>query len=283
MKIKPIFFLAFCLASLSLSVFAQIPQMVKRTITKTDRFDFGAGGTVAITGAPNGSIRVVGGSKNEIEITAEIGLQAANEADLDRLAAVTGFLTTETVGRTGIISFGTYNKLGDKKLWKKFPKNILGLPLRIDYVVSVPRFSDLEIDGGKGELSVAGVEGSMRINFLETNAKLEVITGSTTATITSGTVDVALGVKGWRGRSATIQLAKGDLTVRLPSNMSAEIDAVILRTGAIENMLPDLKPRDRKVGFTEKAIIAKAGVGGAPLKFTVGDGTLKMERLVSPL
>ena len=48
------------------------------------------------------------------------------------------------------------------------------------------------------------------------------------------------------GWNANIQLAKGDLTVRLPSNMSAEIDAIILQSGAIENMLPDLKPRDRK-------------------------------------
>ena len=101
-------------------------------------------------------------------------------------------------------------------------------------------------------------------------------------TVTNGTVDVALGVHGWRGRVATILLSKGDLTVRLPSNMSAEIDATILRTGAIENMLPDLKPRDRKVAFTDKAMMAKAGVGGAPLKFTVGDGTLKMQPLVLP-
>ena len=42
-------------------------------------------------------------------------------------------------------------------------------------------------------------------------------------------------------------------------------------------LFPDLKPRDRKVPFTDKVDLAKAGVGGAPLKFTVGDGTLKMD------
>ena len=278
-----ILFIVACIASLSLHAFAQTPQMLKRTITKSDKFDFASGGTVSIAGSPNGSIVVIGTSKNEIEITAEIELQATNETDLTNLAAVTGFVTDETTGRTGIISFGTYNKLGEKKLWKKFPKNLLGLPLRIDYVVHVPRFCDLEIDGGKGDLSITGVEGSMRINFLETNAKIEVINGSTNVTVASGKVDIALGVRGWRSRNAVIQLAKGDLTVRLPTNMSAEIDATILRTGAIENLLPDLKQRDRKVAFTDKSIMAKAGVGGASLKFTVGDGTLKMERLVPPL
>lgn len=257
--------------------------MIKRTITKTDSFEFGAGGTVAVTGAPNGSIRIVGSNKNEIEITAEIELQAASDADIAKLAAVTGFGTDEMTGRTGIISYGTYNKLGDKKLWKKFPKNLMNLPLRIDYVIKVPRYCDLEIDGGKGDLSVSGVEGSMRINFLETDANIAVIGGATNIIVGTGKVNVTLGVKGWRGRSADIQVGKGDLRVKLPSNISAEIDATILRTGTIENTFPDLKPRNRKVTFTDKSIVAKAAVGGPSLKFTVGDGTLKMESLVLPL
>ncbi|MBK8465036.1 MAG: hypothetical protein IPL32_04325 [Chloracidobacterium sp.] len=274
---------AACVALFSFSTFAQSPQLIKRTITKTDIFEFGSGGTLAITGAPNGSIRIAGTNKNEIEITAEIELQAANEADIAKLAAVTSYVTDEMRGRTGIISYGTYNKIGDKKLWKKFPKNLLNLPMRIDYVIKVPRYCDLEIDGGKGDLSISGVEGSMRINFLETDANIAVIGGATNITVGSGKVNVALGTKGWRGRSADINLGTGDLKVKLPSNISAEIDAAILKTGAIENTVPDLKPRSRKVPFTDKSIEAKAGVGGAPLKFTVGDGTLKMETLESPL
>ncbi len=278
---KPaILLLALFLTSLSISVTGQAPQMLKRTITKTDRFDFGAGGTVAITGAPTGSIRVAGSPKNEIEITAEIEVQAPNESGMARLSAVTGFVTEEGTARTGITTVGTNNKPGDKKLWKKFPKELVGLPFRIDYVINVPRYCDLEIDGGKGDLSIIGVQGSMRINFLETNARIEVISGSFTATIASGSVDVALGMNGWAGRPASVQLGQGTLTIRLPSNTSAEIDAVILRTGAIENNFIGLKPRDRKAGFTDKSIIAKVGVGGASLKFTVGDGALKIEPLV---
>lgn len=277
-------FVIFLLLITAISMAGQTtPGFHKRTITKTDRFDFGAGGTVAITGAPSGSIRVEAGSRNEIEVTAVIEIQATTEADLAKLAEVTTFITDESSSRTSIISVGTHDKAALKKLAKKFPKNLLGLPFRIDYVVHVPRYSDLEIDGGKGDLSISGVEGSMRVNFLETNATIEVIGGSTAIIIGSGNVDVAMGVRGWKGRSASIQVATGNLTVRLPTSASGEIDAVILRTGTIENLIPDLRPRDRKVVFTDRAIFAKAGVGGVPLKFTVGDGTLKMDRLVSPL
>jgi hypothetical protein len=159
----------------------------------------------------------------------------------------------------------------------------MNLPLRIDYVISVPQYCDLEIDGGKGDLKVRDVQGSMRINFVETNAEIDVIGGATNVTVASGRVNMAFGVKGWRGRSADIQVAKGDLNIKLPTTMSAEIDATILRTGTIENTLPGLKPRNRKVPFTDKSVVAKAGVGGAPLKFTVGDGTLRMETLALPL
>jgi hypothetical protein len=275
--------LAITAALLCIAVAGSAQTLLKRTTTKTDKFDFGSGGTINIVGAPDGSIRVIGTNRNEIEITAEIELQAPTEADLATLATLTTFITDESANRTGIVSVGTHNKGGLKKLPKKFPKALLTMPSRIDYVIYVPRYSDLEIDGGKGDLEISNVDGSMRINFIESNAKVEVIGGSTTAIFGSGNVDMYFGVKGWRGRAANIQLATGTLRVRLPATVSAELDAVILRTGVIENSIPDLKPRDRKVQFTDKSIAAKAGVGGVPIKFSVGDGTLKMERLVLPL
>jgi len=241
------------------------------------------GGTIIVTGAPNGSIKIIGSTKNEVEITAEIELEAGTEADLAKLAEVTGFVTDETATRTSVISVGVHNKFGLKKLPKNFPKNLIGLPFRINYVITVPKYSDLEIDGGKGDFSVTGVEGSMSVNFIDSKAYVEIISGNANVTVGSGSLDVAVGVRGWRGRSADFQIASGNMSVRLPSNMSAEIDAVILKTGSIENLLPDLKPRDRKLPFTDRSVLAKAGVGGAPIKFTVGQGTLKLDRLTAAL
>ncbi len=269
---------SFALAT-TIVVNAQSPNLVKRTITKTDRLDFGSGGTIVINGAPSGSIRVTGSIKNEVEIVAEIEVQAANETDLAKLAEVTGFITDESAIRTSVITVGVHNRFGLKKLPKNFPKNLLGLPFTINYTITVPRYSDLEIDGGKGDLSISGIEGAMRVNFIESNARVDIIAGNTTVVIGTGTLDLAFGVRGWRGRYTDIRVAAGDLKVRLPSNMSAEIDASILKSGSIENLIPDLKPRDRKVPFTEKSIIAKAGAGGAPLKFVVGAGNMKLEPL----
>lgn len=270
--------LIFAFLSLSIAAAAQGPQLMKRVTTKTDRLDFGSGGTVSITGAPAGSIRIVGSRNNEIEITAEIEVQASNEADLAALAAVTTFVTQEGLGKFSVISVGEYNKLADnKKTWKKLPKNLRGLPVRIDYVLSVPKYCDLLIDGGKGDFFVSGIDGTMRINFVESNAKLELIGGAVSATFGSGTVNVDITERNWRGRVVEIQVASGDMNVTLPANLSAELDAAILRTGKIENTFPGLKPRVRTAVFTDKSIAAKAGNGGVPVKFTVGDGTLTIK------
>jgi hypothetical protein len=68
------------------------------------------------------------------------------------------------------------------------------------------------------------------------------------------------------------------MDIKLPAGLNAEVDGTILRTGKIENTFADLKPRARKGEFTEKLIAAKSGAGGIALKFTVGDGTLRLSR-----
>src|SRR5207247_10268183 len=131
-------------------------------------------------------------NRNEIEISAEVEINAATDADLSSLTDVTGFVVDKSIGRATVITIGTHNRLGPNDTWKKFPKKLLGLPFRIDYTISVPRYADLQIDGGRGDLDISGVEGTMRINFLDTKARIDVISGATTAIFGSGSADIAL-------------------------------------------------------------------------------------------
>ncbi len=255
--------------------FAQTKPLIKRTSYKTETVEFGVAGTVSIIGTPQGSITVEGWAKNVVEITAEVEMQAETESDLTELAKINGFAIDDDLNHIRITSVGTHDKNYLKRVAKKFPKRLLGLPFKIDYVIRVPAYSDINIDGGNGDLNLSNVEGTMRINFLESNAKLNLIGGTIFATVGKGDVAVVVPNRSWRGRSVDVQLASGTMTVQLPLNLNANIDAEILRDGRIENVLTVLKPRDR-TKFTEKSIQAKAGNGGAALNFTVGDGTLKL-------
>jgi Putative adhesin len=263
----------------SVNCFAQNTNLLKRTVYKSDKLDFGAGGTVSVIGAPNGSIEIEGWQKNEVEISAEIEIQAANEADLATLAEINNFVLEESMGHLSIISVGTHDKQYLKRVAKKFPKNLLGLPFRIDYKLKVPAFCDLEIDGGSGDFNLSKVDGTMKINYINSNAKLALVGGMMTATFGAGTVDISIPTRGWRGRFADIQLAKGDMNVQLPVSLNAEITASILSSGKIENLYNYLKPRARKDKFTEQSIVAKSGNGGVTLNFTVGSGNMKLAEL----
>ncbi|MDQ6785907.1 MAG: hypothetical protein M3033_03695 [Acidobacteriota bacterium] len=262
--------------SFAQTVAASTAPLLKRTAYKTETIDFGAGGTVSIVGAPAGSITVEGWQKNSVEVSAEVEVQAGNESDLALLAGVNTFVIDNDFGHIRIQTVGTYDKGYMKRAAKKFPKNLLNMPFRVDYHIKVPIFCDLEIDGGRGDLNLSNVDGSIQIKVLESNAKFNLIGGTINATIGGGNVDVTIPAHNWRGRNVDVQLAKGNMNVFLPLNLNANVDAAILRTGQIENAYKPLVPRVQRAKFTDKSIVAKSGAGGAALSFTVGDGALKI-------
>ena len=272
MKITKLFLLAAIIAAFSICALAQEPRQIKRTTFKEDRLSFGVGGTISIIGAPQGSIRIEGWQSREVEITAEIEVTAASDEDLERISKVTGFLMDESLGRLSITTVGTHDKKAIRKLDKRFPKKLLGSPFRINYVLRVPQYTDLVIDGGVGELHISGVEGTLRVNFLETDAEIALVGGGLLANFGKGTVNISIPTHSWRGRFADVQLASGQLALRLPRGLNADFDATILRSGKIDNGFEGFTPRVRKAVFTDSVISAKAGTGSVPLKFTVGDG-----------
>jgi len=274
--IKSLLF-AFAFFAFSVPLFAQTGgQLLKKTTYKTDSIEFGPGGTISVTGAPKGSISIESWNKPEIEVSAEVEIQAPTEADLALLAAVNTFVIDQGFNHTRIISVGTFDKDYMKQNAKKFPKALMGMPFKVDFKIKVPRYCDLNITGGDGDFSLSGVDGEVFVKYLNSNAKINMIGGSLQATFGGGSVDLTIPTRSWRGRFADIQLATGTMSVQLPLSFNAEVEASVLRTGQVENTFAELKPKSKNVQFTEKAISAKAGTGGVPLKFTVGDGVLKI-------
>jgi hypothetical protein len=286
-KIFRIFFMGLMLSTCFLHAHAQqkgdknpvptgLPKM-KRTETKTESMPMGAGGTVTIVGAPSGSIKVESWSKMAVEVTAEIEIQANTEEELAWLAKANGFKWEENLNSLSVLTVGTHDRQYMKKAFKKsFPKNLLDMPWRIDYRVKVPKYCDLEINMGKGDFDLSGVDGYIFVKALETrNANLDLVGGEVSATFANGNVNVKLNSRSWRGREVKVQVATGNLNVQIPAMYNADVNADILRTGQIENSYAAFQPRER-TKFTEKSMQARTGNGGAVISFTVGDGTIKI-------
>jgi len=251
--------------------------LIKRTSTQHEARRFGYGGTVTVVGAPQGAITVEGWPRSELDVVANTELNAETEDDLNLVATVNRFVFDSDVNHVSVLTTGTHDKAFMRRAAKKFPKNLLTLPWKIDYRLHVPEATDLDINAGVGVIKIAGVEGSIRLSAAEAETSLVLTGGVVSATIAVGNVMVSIPVRSWRGSGADVRIAAGNLTVELPPGFNGDIDADILRTGKIENDYGELEAREAP-GLTPTIMRARAGAGGAFFKFTVGAGTLVIKK-----
>lgn len=251
--------------------------LLKRSVTRHENVRFGYGGTVTIVGAPKGSVKIEAWPRNEVDLTAEIEWQAANQSDFDILAQVNNFAFDEDTNHLRILTTGTHDREFIKKVAKNFPKRLLNLPWKIDFTLKVPVSTDIEIDAGHGPISLSGVEGALRVNATESEASLALTGGSVSVTIAAGNVNLSIPTRSWRGNGAEVRIAAGVLNVDLAPDFNGDIDVDILRAGKIENGYEGLATRE-KPGITDRLIRGRAGSGGAFFKFIVGDGVIKLRK-----
>ena len=252
------------------------PLQLARTTIRHESHRLAYGGTVTLVGAPAGSITIEGWPRNEVDISAEIQLRADTEADLELLARVNGFLVDDDSNHIRVLSVGTHDK-AYMRTAKKFPKTLLGLPWKIDYRIRVPILTDLDINAGRGPISLAGVEGNIRLSAVESEASLKVSGGDLAATIAGGKLTLSIPSRSWRRGGADIRMALGDVTLEIPPGFNGDLDADILRVGQIDNSYGGLEARE-KPGLTPQILKGRAGAGGALLKVTVGDGRINIKK-----
>lgn len=256
------------------------PPALVRTTTRLETRRLGYGGTLTLIGAPEGSITVEGWSRNEVEVRAEIQMGADTEADLDRLAAVNGFLLDEDLNHLRVLSTGTHDRAFMKAHAKNFPKKLLGLPWKIDYRIRVPMSVDLDINAGRGSISLKNVEGNVRVNSPQSETSLEFAGGTVLTNIAVGKVTLKVLGKSWHGVGTDIKVAAGDIVLELPAGFSGDLDADILRAGEIDIAYEGLEARE-KPGITKQHIKGRMGSGGAFLRLTVGDGRIYITKQIA--
>jgi hypothetical protein len=252
------------------------PQLVRTTMRHESR-RFGYGGSITVVGAPDGSITIEAWPRSEVDISAEIQLRADTEADLDRIATVSGFVLDEDSTHLRVISTGTHDKSYMRAVAKKFPKTLLGLPFRIDYRILVPIAIDVEINAGRGPINITGVEGNIRLSATDSETNLTLSGGTVAATIATGRIKLSIPSRSWRGVGADIRLAAGEITLDLPPGFNGDVDGEILRTGKIEDTYGGLESRE-KPGLTTRIVKARAGSGGAFFRIAVGDGIIHIKK-----
>jgi hypothetical protein len=254
-----------------------LQTLIMRTTSRHEVHRLGYGGAVTVIGAPTGSITIEGWQRNEVDISAEIQLQAPTEKDLDMLALVNTFVVDEDVNHLRIMSTGTHDKVFMKTVAKKFPKALIGMPWRIDYRIRVPMVLDLDVNAGRGSVSISEIEGNARFNVQEGKTDIRMSGGTLSGTTAFGNVNLDVPVRSWRGVGADFRVVNGNITVTLPAGFSADFDQQILSAGKIENSYEGLTTR-QTAGQTSQQTKLRAGAGGPMFSLTVVNGTIAIKQ-----
>jgi hypothetical protein len=213
-----------------------------------------ASGALDISGHPNGSISITGGSGADITISALVAAQARSEPDARALVRAVG-VTAER---------GTVRASG--------PKNDDGNNWWVSYRVDAPRSIDVTADSGNGSVSVTGVSGTIHASTSNGSVHLVDVGGDVRGETSNGSVQVDLTGHEWRGSGLDVRSSNGSVRVTMPEDYSARL---IAETG--NGSLRFDRPITVR-GRIGKEIDTTLGRGGATIRATTGNGSVSVMR-----
>jgi hypothetical protein len=245
---------------------------------KTQRTRFSYGRSIKVTLPPVGNLVVTGTSKLEVSVEARVHVEGASSSELDELARRIGF--TFGLGETSfeLISVGPQIKLSGKekkKVLDGLSSPLQKLPYRIDYVLKVPEYTDLDVSVFDGDLTMGTIYGGIVFRAQKSNVKLTGMAGTVVGTVGTGSVLVELTSLSWRGSGIKVEMGLGDIALSVPRGYSADVTLAASEPLDIQfplNRGEDV-PDDAPIG---NQLRARFGVGGAEMIFGTQRGKLKV-------
>jgi hypothetical protein len=197
--------------------------LVHRTVTVEREVDAAYGEELRITTGPKGGVKIVTWRQPKIHVEAHIEVDAPTEADLEMLAHTIAIYVDPSPTSVEVTTRGPHDKDWMKGI-KNFPKRLLTMPWRIDYVVQVPEYTSLAIGVVDGDTVVEGVNGIISIVNARGDVHLTNISGATQASTGAGNLFVTTPERSWHGGNFGGSCT-GDLLFVAPAGFSAELTA----------------------------------------------------------
>ena len=230
-------------------------------------FAFYPGGSIEISAAAPGNVKVAGWQNARIRIEIEkvffyLSPDQARAASKQFPVSVTNTPTSVRVSTSGSRQPGT--------------------TMEVNLQVYVPaQKTDLAIKTIKGDLAIAGINGSMEATLEDGNLEAANIAGYYSAVTKRGDVTVELSGKSWIGHSFTAATRRGNVNLRLPSDFSATLQ---LETKA-GNISIDYPPQIVDGESVPLQVLAKKlirsvnapiGAGGTTIKLMTQSGDIAL-------
>ena len=146
----------------------------------------------------------------------------------------------------------------------------------VSFRLYVPRESDITLTTVNGGVTVSGVHGTVRIQAQNGGVSLVDVGGDVRARAQNGGLSVRLAGSRWEGRGLDVEAANGGVSLTMPADYSAALDARTQNGGVSVNGLTGVSvERGRYAGGR---VVGTLGRGGPPVRAVTANGGLSITR-----
>jgi DUF4097 and DUF4098 domain-containing protein YvlB len=146
----------------------------------------------------------------------------------------------------------------------------------VSYEIFVPQISDLNLKTNNGGITISDVRGQVHFDANNGGVHLKRVVGDVSGATVNGGIQVELAGNIWDGRQMELSTRNGGVTVAMPAQYSARIQAET-GMGGIQSDFPlpqDANGKPRRLDFS-------LGSGGPPIHITTGNGSIRLKRAES--
>jgi DUF4097 and DUF4098 domain-containing protein YvlB len=216
-----------------------------------------AGAVIGIDARQNGGISLKGWDRGDVLVRSQIRTTAATDAEARDLARQ---VIVHSAGAQIRADGPTSER---DRYWS------------VSYEVFVPTHSSASLQTVNGGINVNGVSGNLDFKAVNGGVTLRGVSGSVQGRTTNGGVHIELAGDRWVGNGMDVTTTNGGVTIRVPQNFSAQLEAET-QNGGIHSDLP-LEPPP--TGRAERRVSAAIGSGGATLKVRTTNGGVTIKRI----
>ena len=211
-------------------------------------------GLIEVDGGMNGGVSVEGWNRDFVSVRARVWASASSMARAEELAEeVTLNVRGGRVSADGPDS-------GRRESWG------------VSWEIMVPTDTDLDLETHNGGIDITGVDGRIAFRALNGGVHLIDVAGDVEGRTTNGGLEVELSGSSWDGAGLDVQTVNGGVTLRVPTNYSAELVTGTVN-GGIELDFPVTVQ-----GRLGRRLAVTLGEGGPTVRATTTNGGVRLER-----
>jgi DUF4097 and DUF4098 domain-containing protein YvlB len=208
--------------------------------------------TLNVDAGENGGIVVRGWNRDDVRLRVRITSYARTASEARDLASSVKLTTSE----------GRVRAEG--------PQNVRDASWSASFEVEAPRNSRLMLNAQNGGLSLADFSGTAELRTINGGVAVAEAGGDIRGRTQNGGISVQLSGGRWEGRGLDLETINGGVYLVVPSNYSAELEAVTVN-GGIRIDFPVSGRRTRQIRST-------LGSGGPPIRAVTTNGGVTIRR-----